>query len=376
MYGDTGVMRKRAAQLREQGATSARRPTSSSPRSTPSRWTGRAADAMRERIRDRAAHLREVAAAHDSAADSLERPPQQVECSRTRSPRTERKTDKLATDARARVAQARAADDPDGVHRAPDPEDRVLAGFTPPPSGSQGLAHRRAPGTLMATIDLSTPPPPPTTLLDALPRRVTLTLAELRLVAERAGGAPLPFDVVEPRWRTRARRPARCEPLVGEDAAYADALASLHDPAATLERRGLLGDDANGEAARRGRPARHAHHRRRHRRDRGRHPRAVVAPAVTARPWRRSPRSTASSSSWPGSVRPSGPPSWAASAVLPDDLAVRASTVPAHVDVPFELADAATEAIHSGRTDLVPVLAAHHAGSVVDAVARRCPTGR
>ena len=47
----------------------------------------------------------------------------------------------------------------------------------------------------MPTIDLSTPPPPPATLLDGLPRRVTLTLPELRLVAERAGGAPLPFEL-------------------------------------------------------------------------------------------------------------------------------------------------------------------------------------
>lgn len=49
----------------------------------------------------------------------------------------------------------------------------------------------------MPTVDLSTPPPTPLGLLDRLPRRVTLTLPELRLLAELAGGAPLPFESVD-----------------------------------------------------------------------------------------------------------------------------------------------------------------------------------
>ena len=52
--------------------------------------------------------------------------------------------------------------------------------------------------------------------------------------------------------------------------------------------------------------------------------------------------------------------------VLPEELPVRASSVPTFVDLPFELADAATEAARSGRSDLVPVLAAQHAGDVFD----------
>ena len=47
----------------------------------------------------------------------------------------------------------------------------------------------------MVTIDLTTPPAPPASILDAMARRLALTLPELRLVAELAGGAPLPFDV-------------------------------------------------------------------------------------------------------------------------------------------------------------------------------------
>jgi hypothetical protein len=95
----------------------------------------------------------------------------------------------------------------------------------------------------MTTIDLSTPPPPPTGLLDGLPRRVALTLPELRLVAERAGGAPLPFDVVEP------APAAALEDRLGqsrgtvEDAAYVSVLASLRDAETSLTHRGLHNDE-------------------------------------------------------------------------------------------------------------------------------------
>ena len=146
MYGDSGVMRKRAAQIREQG-TDIRAMADQLVAQTESiAWTGRAADAMRERIRDRAAHLREVAAAHDTAADSLERHTQQVDVLKDQIALTERKADKLVTDARARVAQIESADDPDGVHRAPDPEDETLTAFAPPPSGHKDWLTVNLPG--------------------------------------------------------------------------------------------------------------------------------------------------------------------------------------------------------------------------------------
>ena len=89
----------------------------------------------------------------------------------------------------------------------------------------------------MVTIDLTTPPPPPTTFLDAMARRLALTLPELRLVAELAGGAPLPFDV------PGAEQTADAGSLSGrlgqsrgslEDSAYSKALGTLHDPEDTL----------------------------------------------------------------------------------------------------------------------------------------------
>ena len=44
-------------------------------------------------------------------------------------------------------------------------------------------------------------------------------------------------------------------------------------------------------------------------------------------------------------------------AVLPEECLLSESAVPAYVDLPYDLADAASEAARSGRGDLVPVLA-------------------
>ena len=93
----------------------------------------------------------------------------------------------------------------------------------------------------MATIDLGPPRPTPHDLLDGLPRRVALTLPELRFAAIRANGAPLPFDL-----RESDEGDGGLDDRLGgsrgspEQAAYAEALARLHDPAASLSRRGLL----------------------------------------------------------------------------------------------------------------------------------------
>ena len=146
MYGDSGVMRKRAAQIREQ-ATDIRAMADQLVAQTENvAWTGRAADAMRERIRDRAANLRDVAGAHDTAADSLERHLLEVDVLKDQIADTERKTDKLVTDARSRVARIENADDPEGVDHAPDPEDETLTAFAPPPSGHKDWLTVNLPG--------------------------------------------------------------------------------------------------------------------------------------------------------------------------------------------------------------------------------------
>ncbi len=219
----------------------------------------------------------------------------------------------------------------------------------------------------MATVDLTNPPPPPTGLLDALPRRLSLTLPELRLAAERAGGAPLPFVLAEP-----AEPGGALEDRLGlsrgstEDHAYAAALASLHDPAETLRRRGLLTGESldEGLAGALGLLAT---------------PTVAVDLDVTiegtrARAWHREAGgAVATLATVDGVVFELAwfaAAAWAAelgrAAMLPSDRSVRGTTLPDVIDVPFELLDAAGEAVRTGRSDLLPVLAARHSGSAVD----------
>jgi uncharacterized protein YukE len=72
MYGDTEVMRKHAGRLREQADEIRSMAAQLVGQAEAVTWGGRAGDAMRERVRERAARLREVADRHDTAADTLE----------------------------------------------------------------------------------------------------------------------------------------------------------------------------------------------------------------------------------------------------------------------------------------------------------------
>jgi hypothetical protein len=72
MYGDTEVMRRHAARLREQGVDLRAMADRLVAQTERAGWTGRAADTLAERIRERATHLRDVAARHDGAAESME----------------------------------------------------------------------------------------------------------------------------------------------------------------------------------------------------------------------------------------------------------------------------------------------------------------
>lgn len=146
MYGDTDVIRRRVDQLREQGADIRTLADHLVGQSDQVRWTGRAADAMRQRIRERATHLRECAAAHEGAADALERHAQEVEAVKDTIAATERRAAALVSDARGRVESLAAYDDPDGVTRRPSDEDQALIGFSPPPSGHRDWLAVDLPG--------------------------------------------------------------------------------------------------------------------------------------------------------------------------------------------------------------------------------------
>jgi hypothetical protein len=226
----------------------------------------------------------------------------------------------------------------------------------------------------MATIDLGPPRPAPHDLLDGLPRRVALTLPELRLVAERADGAPLPFELSD---SGQAATPLADRlgqgPGAADHAAYLATLARLHDPVESLARRGLLvGDDGGAvDDGLRGAVGLLAT------------PTAaldfdVVAGGLQAKAWhRQSGDAVAALSTQDGIVYElAWFPTWAWAAelsrvaVIPEDVALEESQVPGHVDLPHELVDAALEAVHSSRPELVPVLVRQHAGRVTDAEGR------
>ena len=222
----------------------------------------------------------------------------------------------------------------------------------------------------MATIDLGPPRPAPHDLLDGLPRRVALTLPELRYVADKAGNAPLPFEVGAGAADLGSEKPAALDDRLGqgraERTAYAEALARLPEAASTLEQRGLLvGDGVDdgliGAVGLLATPSVAIDI-------------DVTAGGVQARSWhRQSGEAVAALSTQDGVVFelawfPTW--SWAAElarvAVVPEDLPLRDSHVPGQVDLPHELADAAIEAARSHRTDVIPVLVAQHSGRVTD----------
>jgi hypothetical protein len=147
MYGDTVVMRRRAAQLREQGEDIRAMAEQLVTRGDEVAWTGRAADAMRQRVRDRATHLRDAANAHDAAAASLEK--HLAECDRLTESIAgiERRAASLVADARTRIARVQAAgSDHEDLRATPTREEQALAAFSPPPPGHKDWLDVDMPG--------------------------------------------------------------------------------------------------------------------------------------------------------------------------------------------------------------------------------------
>ena len=124
MYGDTEVVRRRAGQLRDQAGDVRLLADQLVARTDALGWTGRAAASLRERIQERATHLRRVADSHDTAADSLDHHALEAAGVRDHIAELERRATSLTADARTRLARG-----------AGDDHDEVLAAFDPPPSG-------------------------------------------------------------------------------------------------------------------------------------------------------------------------------------------------------------------------------------------------
>ena len=139
MYGDSAAGRKRVAQLREQSGdirALAQRLVSQA-EAVP--WHGKAADAMRERIKDRANHLRAAAGHHETAADSLARHLVEVDSLKEAIETRAHKATSLVEDARTRAAEA-------GPSAVPDDAEAALLAFDPPPAGHQDWLTVDLPG--------------------------------------------------------------------------------------------------------------------------------------------------------------------------------------------------------------------------------------
>jgi hypothetical protein len=217
----------------------------------------------------------------------------------------------------------------------------------------------------VAIIDLA--PARPTasvTRLDAAPRRIGLTLPELHHAAALAGDAPLPFELGGPTAADAMADRLGATPELSDDRAYRAAVGSLPEPAESLTRRGLLEGDTldAGLAGAVGLLAT---------------PQValdvdVAGGGVRARAWHRyADRAVATLATadgvvfelawfgldaWPGEL--------ARTAAVSEEVVLRDSAVPPLVDLPFELVDAATEALRNGRGDLLTVLAGRYSGAV------------
>ncbi|GAB3014577.1 hypothetical protein GCM10011376_07680 [Nocardioides flavus (ex Wang et al. 2016)] len=143
MYGDTAAGRKRVAQLREQGGDVRALAARLVAQAEAVPWHGKAADAMRERIKERADHLRAAAAHHETAADSLARHLQEVDTLKEAIDTRAHKAATLVEDARTRAARAVG---PDGTPAQPDATDAALLAFDPPPAGHQDWLTVTLPG--------------------------------------------------------------------------------------------------------------------------------------------------------------------------------------------------------------------------------------
>lgn len=139
MYGDSAASRKRVAQLREQSGDirAAADRLVAQAESVP--WHGRAAEAMRTRIKERANHLRVAAGHHETAADSLARHVTEVDTRKEAIESVRHKAESITSDAAARIAALDESTQPSDI-------DATLAAFTPPPAGHKDWLTVELPG--------------------------------------------------------------------------------------------------------------------------------------------------------------------------------------------------------------------------------------
>ncbi len=127
MYGDTTVIRRRAAELRERAGEIRAEADRLVARTDAAGWLGQAGDALHQRVRERAVVLRRSAARHEDAAEALQRHAHEVE-----------RLQRLIEEVERRVR--RLVDAADGW------AEKWFTRFEPPAPGSLGWLHVDVPG--------------------------------------------------------------------------------------------------------------------------------------------------------------------------------------------------------------------------------------
>ena len=135
MYGDTAVIRRLAQQMSEQATEIRGDADGLVTASQQVLWDGRAAQAMRERMTERAVALRRTADEHDDAAQALRHHADEVDRLKDLIREIAHRVRGLIEGARSRLADLadRALDLVKKV--TPDPIDEMLSSFQPPPEG-------------------------------------------------------------------------------------------------------------------------------------------------------------------------------------------------------------------------------------------------
>ncbi|CAN5287794.1 hypothetical protein BH09ACT12_BH09ACT12_05100 [soil metagenome] len=149
MYGDPDVLRSRVDDLREQAVDVRSMAEHLVAQTDGIGWSGRAADAMRLRVAERAGHLRAAAAQHDVAADSLETHVHELESLQDAIAAIERRVGDLTAEARTRAARRTTDGALDGSVAPLDPaadSDAALLTLDPPPPGHRDWLDIEVPG--------------------------------------------------------------------------------------------------------------------------------------------------------------------------------------------------------------------------------------
>jgi hypothetical protein len=141
MYGDTDAARKRVLQLREQADDIRALADHLVAQAEAVPWHGRAAESMRTRIKERAAHLRTAAGHHETAAESLAHHLGEVDIAKDAIETRAHKAMALVEDARTRAARTA-----DQATTQADEADTQLLAFEPPPEGHRDWLTITLPG--------------------------------------------------------------------------------------------------------------------------------------------------------------------------------------------------------------------------------------